>query len=176
MKPAALAVGLLLGAACSRKPAPPPGGGVSYAAPGGRFAADLPPGWRVDEAADGDRLAAFFGPPDGPAPYTETIAVSFHPASGRWKSARQFLPAEAAGGLATAAVPVTVAGIASLETTVDRDFPDPHLGLQRTRTRAVLVPAPGGFFALENTRPAGQAPSPAFDDFLASFKPAAAAR
>jgi hypothetical protein len=170
MKRALLAASLLLGTACSRSPEP----SVSYRAPASRFSADLPRGWRVNEEVDDSRLAAFYGPPDGKTPYTQVIAVYFRPASGRWKSAREYLPAESAGGDATDPVETRVGGLPALELAVSRTAPDPHRGTVRTRTRAVLAQAKDGFYVLELTYPDGAAPSPAFDAFLASFKPQAA--
>jgi hypothetical protein len=158
-------------AACSRS-APAPGGAVlEYAAPDGSFTSRLPGGWKVDDAPGVNRKAAFFGPPDGAKPFSQLIAVSFYPASGRYKDAGEYLAAQAALGRAEPAREVSAGGGKATEMILRAKFTDPHSGVQPLVTRVVAVPADGGFFALEHTWPDGETPSAAFDGVLAAFKP-----
>ena len=79
-----LILSLILAAACTRSPRP--GEPVTYSPADGSFTAALPAGWRVDEAATGARRATFYGPPAGPAPFTQSLAVSFYGKGGRWST------------------------------------------------------------------------------------------
>ncbi|MDE2492035.1 MAG: hypothetical protein KGM24_14400 [Elusimicrobia bacterium] len=170
MRRSLLLSGLLLAAACARKPAAPKGE-VAYSPADGSFTAALPRGWRVNEAELGTRRAAFYGPPDGKAPYSELIGVYFYPSSGRWSDPADYAQAESAIGVATPVSRTEAAGVSALSFEVRRELPDPHLGVQRTTTREILVPARGGFFALIHSYPTdGPPPGPAFDAFVASFR------
>lgn len=165
-----LAVALLLGAAACSRPAAT-GALIEYAAPDGSFTARLPGGWRVDDAPGEHRKAAFFGPPDGKKPFSELIAVSFHPAGGRYRSVDEYLAAQAALGRAAPPREVPVGGAHGMELTVRSVFADPHSGPQPIVTRALALTAAKGFFTLEHTWPEGAAPSSAFDELVRSFKP-----
>lgn len=159
---------LLLSAACSR---PAPGAPAEYAPSDGSFSARLPGGWKVDESPGRYRKAAFFGPPGGAKPFSELIAVSFYPAGGRYKAPEDYIAGRAALGRAQPPRSVSVGGVQGVEVTVASVFPDPHSGPQPLVTRALAVPAAGGFYALEYTRPEDQPASKDFDDMVASFKP-----
>lgn len=173
MRLSAAVLAVLLGAACSR-PAPAPGGAVlEYSAPDGSFASRLPGGWKVDDSPGVNRKAAFFGPPDGAKPFSQLIAVSFYPASGRYKDAADYLAAQAALGKAEPARDVRAAGLKAREMILRAKFTDVHSGVQPLVTRVIAVPVDGGFFALEHTWPDGETPSPAFDGVVAAFKPGA---
>jgi hypothetical protein len=167
---------LLLAAACS-KPAPFPGSAsAEYSAPDGSFTARLPGGWKVDDSPGRYRKAAFFGPPDGAKPFSELIAVSFYPAGGRYRGPDDYIAGQAALGKAGPSKPVTVGDALGVEVTVATTFPDPHAGPRPLITRALAVPAAGGFFALEDTRPEDLPASKEFDELLGSFKPGPAPR
>ena len=166
---------LLCASACSR-PAPAPvssDGPISYAAPDESFTASLPGGWKVDDSPGEHRKAAFFGPPDGPKPFAELIAVSWYRAGDRYQNVDDYLAAQAALGRAEPAREVSAGGVKGRELTVRSVFPDVHSGPQPVVTRVVAVPSGAGFFALEHTWPDGAAPSPAFERLLETFKPGA---
>ena len=161
---------LLLGAACSR-PAPVPGGAPGeYAASDGSFTVRLPGGWRVDEAPGETRKAAFFGPPAGAKPFSELISVSYYPEGGRYKGVDDYVAAQAALGRAEPTREVLVGGARAVEMSVATVFPDIHSGPQPLITRVVAVPAAGGFYALEHTRPSASPPSAEFDELVRSFQ------
>jgi hypothetical protein len=147
---------------------------LEYSAPDGSFAARLPGGWKVDDAPGVSRKAAFFGPPDGAKPFAQLIAVSFYPAGGRYKDADEYLATQAALGRAEPAREARAGGRRATEMTLRTRFNDIHSGVQPLVTRVVAVPVDGGFFALEHTWPEGTAPSPAFEELVAGFKPGAA--
>jgi hypothetical protein len=158
---------LVLAAACSRPPSSAP---VEYAPPDGRFSARLPPVWRVDDSRGEARLAAFFGP--GADTQAESIFVSFFPSTSRWKTPREYAYAQATTGRAGPVADDPAAGPGALETTVERTIADAHQGRRVQKVRIVLIPAPDGFFALEDfTDPAREPSASAFDGFVASFRP-----
>jgi hypothetical protein len=136
----------------------------------------LPGGWKVDDSKGENRKAAFFGPPTGAKPFSELIAVSWYAAGGRYQGIDDYIAAQAALGRAEPSRPATVAGVAGVEISVASVFPDPHSGPQPLVTRVVAVPAAGGFYALEHTRPADAPPSPAFDELLRTFRPGSAGK
>lgn len=175
IRPLAVAV-LLLAGACS-KPAPAPGGpSTEYAARDGSFTARLPGGWKVDDSPGRYRKAAFFGPPDGAKPFSSLISVNFYAAGGRFQTPDDYIAARAALGRAEPPRAAAVGGVPGIEVTVATVFTDVHSGPQRLVARSLAVPAPGGFFGLEYTRPEDQPPSKDFDAMLASFKPGPAPR
>jgi len=162
---------LVLGAgACSRR-ASPPSGDVEYAPPDRSFTARLPKGWKVDEYQGETSRAAFFGPPEGPRAFSESIGVYFHKAGERYKTPDDYLAAQSALGRVISPLPGGADAAKSLDISIERQIDDVHSGLQRTRTHSFLIPASGGFFALEHTYPAGENPSPVFEEFQASFRP-----
>ncbi len=162
-----LAVVLLL-SACGSKPADK--GPVDYSAPGGAFRATLPGNWRADEARVSDRLSAFFGPPDGPRPYSQSMAVYFHPASDPQTAARLYL---ASGDLSGPPTPITVGGLPGLEATSSGRERGLETKSTPTTTRTVVAWTEGGFYCLEQIRPTDDPPSPAFDEMLKTFRPGA---
>lgn len=171
MRRAAAALALFV-AACSRAPAPAPEP-VEYASPGGRFSGRLPAAWRVDETPGENRLAAFFGP--GTGTDAEMIAVSFFPAGSRWKTPLDFALAQGLGARAEPPRSAVVAGARAVDVTAERTVVDEHRGRRVLRVRSLLVPAGGGFFALQDfTDPARLADGADFENFLASFKPGTA--
>jgi hypothetical protein len=149
MKRALFLAAVLLGA-CGKKPAPTPASEIDYTAKDGGFSARLPAAWRVDETRGESRGAAFFGPSDGPHPYSQMIAVYFH----------------------AAAVPKPGTGD---ETVEQRVLKGPRGAPVRLTVRTVVVAAPGGFYSLEYSTPEDAQPLPAFDAFRKSFRPRAAA-
>ncbi len=64
-------------AACSRAPDSAPGT-TAYEPADRGFACRAPATWRVQEADGGAHRASFFGPSDGPAPFSEAIVVYRH--------------------------------------------------------------------------------------------------
>lgn len=167
---------LFLAAACSR-PSPEPAGSVEYSPPDGSFTARLPGGWKADDAPGKTRKAAFFGPPDGRKPFSELIAVRFFPAGGRYKDPRAYAAAQAAFGKpAPPPREIEVGATRGLELRTESVFSDVHSGPQALVTRSVLLPAGGGFYALEHTYPAaGPSSAAIFEDVLRSFRPRPAA-
>lgn len=146
-------------AACSR---PSPDAPAAYRPADGAFTAELPGGWRVDETRRGSRLAAFYGPPPS---FTQVIAVSFQA-----KGSAQDYVAAALAGSSGAPRPAPPGG-PGLDAVLERALPNNHGGPARENLRVVAVPAPEGFYVLEHAWPSGEAPSPAFEAFLASFRP-----
>lgn len=169
-----LLTAVLLLSACGR-PRPARDGTVAYRSPDGRFRARLPGDWRADEGKDPVRLAAFFGPPGGPKPYAQSIAVYFHPAAEPDFAARLYLASNAGGlnsGPARPPREVSVGALKGLELDGRRKDPGLETAPEDVLTRIVVVAAPGGFYALEQSRPVGAPQTPAFDEMLRTFVPA----
>lgn len=156
----ALLLAVLALPACSR---PSPDAPALYQPADGAFRAELPGGWRVDETRHGARLAAFYGPP--PA-FTQVIAVSF-----RAKGAPEEYVASALAGSAGGPRPLPPGG-PGLDAVLERAVPNAHGGPARENLRVVAVPGAQGFYVLEHAWALGQPPSPAFEAFLSSFRPA----
>lgn len=155
----ALAAALLL-CSCGRDPGRPAGAGqTGYRAPDGSFAAHLPSDWRVDGRRVESPGATFFGPPGGPAPYSQRIGVYFHAASNPAAEARAFLAARGSPGLEP--------GEAD-STDITADI---HGGRRvRLTVKTTVALAPGGFFSLQRVWPEGSQPDPALDEFVRSFQ------
>lgn len=166
-----LFVALAAAAACSKPPAP--GAPADYRARDGSFSAAVPGNWRVDDSPADEPGAAFFGPPEGPAPYSQMMSVTFHRAADGPSAARLFVASELQQGVGPLPAP---GKDGALDETFDRTVPDVHRGPQRVTTRVVAVPAPGGFYSLEYSRPAGTSASPVFDGLLRTFKPGSAGK
>ncbi len=87
----------------------------------------------------------FFGPPDGPRPFSEMIRVSRRPGDSPESHRASHVAVEV--------------------------FMDPHRGRRTVYVRTVLIPSRGGVFALEHEWPEGASPSRAvFDGVLSSFR------
>ena len=176
MKPAPL-LALVLAAACGRAPQAP-GGVMEYRAQDGLFTARIPGNWKVDEARHETAGAGFFGPPDGPKAFSQSIGVEYQAAQDPETEARESLEIESS--LNSGPRPPRVAARYAdpkkmpLEATVTQDIQDIHLGRRRVTTQMVAVPVPGGFFLLSSRRPAGDPPSAVFEEFRRSFKPGSA--
>ena len=156
-------------AACSRAPKTA-AGPLDYASPDGRFTARVPAAWRVDETRGEARLAEFFGP--GTGTESELIAVYFYASDSRWKTPLDFALAQGFGARARPLKHTDAAGRSALDVTVEREMEDEHLGRRTLRVRSLLVPADGGFFALQDfTDPARAGGGAEFDAFAASFRP-----
>ena len=155
----------VLAAACSR---PAPDAAADYRPDDDSFSAALPGGWKVDDSPSETRKAAFFGPPSGPAAFTEMIRVSLHPATTpeAYRAARPGPP--------TPLKETSAGGAKAWEFLSDSELPDPHGGVKKLSSRIVTLPTPRGLFVLEHTWPAG-APSgrEAFEELLRTFKPKA---
>ncbi len=160
--------------ACGR-PGPARDGTVAYRSPDGRFSARLPGDWRADEGKDPVRLAAFFGPPGGPNPYAQSIAVYFHPAADPDFASRLYLASSAGSPDAGPARPPRQVAVGAALKGLELDGRQKNPGLETapedTITRTVVVAAPGGFYALEQSRPASAPETPAFDEMLTTFAP-----
>jgi hypothetical protein len=113
-----------------------------------------------------------YGPPDGPQPFAQLIGVYFHAAADPEAAARAYL-ASASSGPAVPPKEVAVGAGRGLEVAETRLLPGIETKPQAVEVRTVAVAAAGGFFTLEYTRPAGSAASPAFDELIRTFTPAA---
>lgn len=146
--------------ACAR---PAPDAPASYAPADGSFSVSLPGGWRVDETRRGSRRAAFYGPPAKP---TQVIAVSFEEKG----TPEQHVAAALAASPGPRPTGPEGPGRDAL---MERPRPDAHGGPGREKLRVVAREAPGGgVWVLEHAWPLDEAPSPAFEAFLSSFRPA----
>ncbi len=164
---------VLLLSACGRS-GPARDGSVAYRSPDGRFSARLPGDWRADEGKDPVRLAAFFGPPGGPKPYSQSIAVYFHPAADPDFAARLYLASNAGSPDAGPARPprqIAVGALTGLELDGRQKNPGLETAPEDTIMRTVVAAVPGGFYALEQSRPAGAPETSAFDEMLKTFAP-----
>lgn len=155
-----LALALFLAACRQTAPDAP----VGYRPADGSFTAAMPGDWKVDDGPGESRKAAFFGPPGGEAPFSQSIRVSLY---------ADRTPEGYVASLGTLAPPLrktTVGGRDAWEFERSEERRDPHAGLVRTTTRAVLVPDGGSVWALELVRPEGAEPHPAFAELLRTFK------
>ena len=173
MKKHALLLAVLLAAACGRSSAP--GDPTDYRAPDGSFSARLPSDWKVNDASGETRKAAFFGPPSGVKPFSQSMGVYFHPSVDP-AAARAYLASEATVAAPFAPREIPVGAGMGLELVTSRTVQDVHSGPQRVTRRLVEVVAQGGFYSLEHTWPTGTEPSTAFDELLHSFKPGSTAK
>lgn len=147
-------------AACGR---PAPDAPAAYAPADGSFTVSLPGGWRVDETRRGSRRAAFYGPPAKP---TQVIAVSFEEKG----APEQHVAAALASSPGLRPLPP---GGPGRDAVMERPRPNAHGGPAREKLRVVALDAPGGgVWVLEHAWPLDEAPSPAFEAFLGSFRPA----
>ncbi|MBI3566176.1 MAG: hypothetical protein HY079_13345 [Elusimicrobia bacterium] len=164
---------LLLPAACRKAPAPAPSAPVDYRPADGSFSARVPGDWRVEDAPGESRKAAFFGPPAGPAPFSDLMGVYYHAAAEPGTAARAYVASQTGHGPGLTP-PLGVSPAAGLDDSFTRAAPAGHGGPgPSVVTRVVAVPVSGGFYTLEHTWPADRAPDPAFEELLRSFKPAA---
>ena len=166
-----LLAAVLLAAGCGRRDS---GASVDYRAAAGRFRARLPGNWRADETPGDTRRAALYGPPDGLKPFSQLIGVYFHSAGDPEAAAHAYL-ASAASGPAVPPREVAAGSRRGFEVVEERRIPGLEMKPETVEVRTVAVPAAGGFFTLEHTRPAGSAASPAFDELVRTFEPSAAA-
>jgi hypothetical protein len=158
---------VLLAASCGRQDSGP--ATVAYSPPDASFHARLPADWKADESLGETRKAAFFGPPDGAKPYSQLMGVYFHAAPDPESAARAYL-----AGSGPPAREIMVGSRRGLEVVSTRTEPAVEMGPQTVQIRSIAVPVAGGFFILEHTWPVGAAPSPAFDELVKTFEPAAA--
>jgi len=167
---------LALLSACGKTTATPPADSVEFRAADGSFSARVPGDWRATDAPAESRKAAFFGPPSGPAAYSELMGVYYHPAADPAASARSYVASQTGHGPGFTPA-LGVSADAGLDGSFTREGPPAH-GVRsgRITTRVVAVLVPGGFYTLEHTWPADLAPDPAFEGLLRSFRPAAAAK
>jgi|CXWL01.1.fsa_nt_gi hypothetical protein len=150
-------------AACSRPSLNAP---AEYRARDDSFAASLPGGWKVDDSPDETRKASFFGPPTGPAAFTQSIRVSLYPA----KSPEAYRATRT--GLPTPLQETAVGGATAQEFFSESEFRDPHAGVTKLSARAVMLPTPRGLFVLEHTWPTGAAADrETFENLLRTFTP-----
>ena len=160
--------------ACGRAPRAP-GDAMEYRAKDGLFTARIPGNWRLDESPSDSPGADFFGPPDGPKPFSQSIGVEYRAARDPQAEARRFLDAESSPGDAESPHRIVMGGgEGPLEATFTQEISDIHLGRRRATTQLIAVPVTGGFFLLSNRRPAGDPPSAVFEEFRRSFKPGSA--
>jgi hypothetical protein len=149
-------------AACSRRA---PNAPAEYRPADASFSATLPGGWKVDDAPDETNKASFFGPPSGPAAWTELIRVSLEQRTPEaYRASRSGLPSPL--------TPAAFGGPRAREFLNDAEVPDPHGGVKKRSSRFVLIPTSKGLFVLEHTWPSGApAGGDAFEVLLRTFKP-----
>ncbi|HVC09058.1 MAG TPA: hypothetical protein VNH15_03865 [Elusimicrobiota bacterium] len=146
MKKILLCCACALLAACSGKRLPP--GDVSYSPKNGGFSAAIPGSWRVLEN-NGGALASFFGPPNGPAPFSAMIAIYDYPKS-RYASPQDYYNRATFDARVVAPLSKRKFGgrdlgffsVAKAEKNIDSG----ESTLAREET--VLVPSKDGFYAL----------------------------
>lgn len=158
-------------AGCSRAPDADPGT-AAYEAPG--FAARAPAAWRVQEADGGSHRASFFGPPEGPAPFSEAIAVFRHGPSSSIPTMEAFVAAKSREGPPAPPVKTSVAGKAALDVRYASVLTGPHLpeGRAPMLHHAVLVADGDGYWALVHSWPEKAKPSEdVFRAFVETFRP-----
>ncbi|MCR4295111.1 MAG: hypothetical protein NUW21_06220 [Elusimicrobia bacterium] len=161
-------------AACSRAPEPDPGTGA-YEAPG--FAAQAPAAWRVQESDGGSHRASFFGPPEGPAPFSEAIVVYRHGPASSVPTMEAFIAAKSLEGPPSLPAKTTVAGKAALDLRYASVLAGPHFPEGRVPMlhHAVLVADGDGYWALVHSWPEKGMPSEGvFKTFVDTFRPAPA--
>lgn len=154
---------VLAAAACTR---PAPDAPAEYRSADESFSASLPGGWKVDDTPGETRQAAFFGPPAGPAAFTEMIRVSLHPETTpeAYRASRPGLP--------TPLTQTAAGGAKAWEFRTDYELRDPHAGIKKMSSRVAAVPTPRGLFVLEHSWPSGApAGREAFEELLRTFKP-----
>ncbi|MDE2039494.1 MAG: hypothetical protein KGO96_01775 [Elusimicrobia bacterium] len=80
MRAAYAAAWCLCASLCACKPSPIAGEpAAAYQSRGGLFSCLAPARWRVVERQGGFHLVSFFGPPDGPAPYSISLSLYYYP-------------------------------------------------------------------------------------------------
>lgn len=161
-------------AACSRAPEPGPGT-ASYEASG--FAATAPAAWRVQEPDGGTHRASFFGPPEGPAPYSEAIVVYRHGPGSPLPTMEAYVAAKSREGPPSPPAEAAVAGKAALDLRYSSVLTGPHFPEGRVPMlhHAVLVADGDGYWALVHSWPAKAKPSEdVFKTFVDTFRPAPA--
>ncbi|MFA6093623.1 MAG: hypothetical protein WCU88_10795 [Elusimicrobiota bacterium] len=164
-----LLLSLLLITACGRPSAP--GSATDYRAPDNSFSARLPSDWKVDETPMETRIASFFGPATGADPFSQRIGADFHPSPKAESAMRAHLASYSSAQAPFVAQEVRVGERTGIGYSFSRAIRGPRSGLRRMNTRLVEFAVPDGFYSLEHTWPAEAEPSPAFEEFLLSFKP-----
>ncbi len=173
---------VLLAASCSRRAQDKT---TRYSSPDLAFQAELPARWRVDERRrqDGPEtlLSVFYGPPDGPRAMSQRMSVSFHAASDPSAAARRYAVFRSGSygfqfpAPPVAPKPVRAGGLAGWEA-VRREQgssgPESASRPGAVTTRIIVLPTARGFYDLEHRWPGGDAPDPAFDRLLSTFRPA----
>lgn len=155
----------LAATACSR---PTPNAPAQYRSLDDSFTASLPGGWKVDDSPDTTRKASFFGPPNGPGVFAQSIRVSLYPATtpDAYRAAR--------AGFPTPPKETAVGDAKAHEFLSHSEFRDPHAGVTKLSARVVMLPTSRGLFVLEHTWPAGGAADrETFENLLRTFKPKA---
>lgn len=164
----------VLCAGCSR--APESGAGAAAYAPADRgFACEAPASWRVQEADGGAHRASFFGPPDGPAPFSDAVVVYRHGPTSGLPTMESFVAAKSIEGPPPMPEKKTIGGRAALEFTYFTTILGPHLpeGRLAMSHHAVLLAEADGYWALVHTWPTKAKPQSAvFTALVESFRPA----
>ena len=143
--------------ACARDPGPDK---ALYEPRDGSFTLAAPRSWRVDEAQGEAHRVSFFGPP---GTFTESIAVYRYDGM----TAVSYRTSHAGSG----AGPLTARPDGRSEFLAKSFSPALHgRPPEELAVRHVLAASETGLWALVHTVPAGRAPSPAFEDLVASFK------
>lgn len=163
-------------AACSRAPDTAPGTAAYEPADRG-FTCAAPAAWRVQEADGGAHRASFFGPPDGPAPFSEGISVFRHGPQSSLKTMEAFVAAKSIEGPPPIPSKTTVGGRAALDFRYATTMTGPHLpeGRLAMSHHAVLVADGDGYWALVHSWPEKIKPkAEVFTALVESFRPAPA--
>ncbi len=162
--------------ACSRAPESAPGT-AAYEPVDRGFVFTVPASWRVQEADGGAHRASFFGPPGGPAPFSEAIVVYRHGPKSSMPTMDAFVAAKSIEGPPSPPSKTTVGGYAALDLRYASTMTGPHFpeGRLAMRHHAVLVADGGGYWALVHSWPETVKPSEdAFKTAVETFRPAAA--
>lgn len=163
-------------AGCSRAPESAPGT-AAYEPVDRGFVCQAPASWRVQEADGGAHRASFFGPPGGPAPFSEAIVVYRHGPASSMPTMDAFVAAKSLEGPPSPPSKTAVGGRAALDVRYASVFMDPHRpdGRVPMLHHAVLVADGDGYWALVHSWPEKTKPSEeAFRTVVETFRPAAA--
>ena len=117
---------------------------------------------------------SFFGPPDGPAPFSESIVVYRHGPKTGMPTPESFFASRATAGVPAMPRTVAVGRQQGLEASYDTVVNSPHFsgGRQALSNRAVLITDADGYWAFVHTWPTAISPrSRVLDGVLETFHP-----
>lgn len=157
----------------SAKPQP---GMALYEEPNRLFTCAVPAAWRVLEGQGGAQRVSFYGPSNGPKPYSAEISVYHYPPGSAYASPEDYALAQrASGARASPLAERTWKGGKAYAFTTERMSPAGHgvLTPERRREETVLIASKSGLLALVHSAPAGREAETAtvFSAFLESLRP-----